>query len=75
AAELRNLVGTLARWDRWWSGRITVRASLAIVNDLPYIKPGGIMATSMQTIKLDGVGPVDVTFVDRGEGRPFVLSW
>jgi|GEM_PF-5500477 hypothetical protein len=33
------------------------------------------MATSMQTIKLDGVGPVDVTFVDRGEGRPFVLSW
>jgi pimeloyl-ACP methyl ester carboxylesterase len=31
------------------------------------------MATSIQTVKQDGVGPVDVTVVDRGVGQPFLL--
>jgi pimeloyl-ACP methyl ester carboxylesterase len=31
------------------------------------------MTTTTQTVKIDGIGPVDVTIDERGEGKPFLL--
>jgi pimeloyl-ACP methyl ester carboxylesterase len=31
------------------------------------------MTTAAYTVNLDGVGPVEVTVDDRGDGRPFLL--